>query len=69
MHYVSKSCAGERCGPCLRNNGERVPATHKVGEEIPFDDPLPMRHNLTQYVCCMHFTRIMGPAAPCKETH
>ena len=32
MHFVSKSCGGHRCR-CGN------PATHKVGEEIPWDDP------------------------------
>lgn len=75
------------------------PATHKVGEEIPNDepcrecgatwvygrDPEPLetpvdvrcpsmyhmagpaaqRHNLTAYVCCQCFTRILGPATGC----
>lgn len=52
-HFVSKSCVGEfcRCG---------LQATHKVGEEIPDDDPAQARHNLTAYVCCLCFTGIMG---------
>jgi hypothetical protein len=25
-------------------------------------------HNLTAYVCCMHFRQIVGPAAPCTAT-
>jgi hypothetical protein len=37
-----------------------IPATHKVGEEIMPDDPFYIRHNLTQYVCCEHFQKIMG---------
>ena len=56
-HFVSASCAGEHCSVC------GVPATHKVGEEIPFDDPTPKRHNLTAYVCCKHFGDILGPTA------
>jgi hypothetical protein len=57
MHWVSETCRGEVCSMCGQ------PATHKVGEEIPHDDPLPTRHNLTAYVCCQEFMRIMGPAA------
>lgn len=53
-HFVSASCGGEVCSIC------RDPATHKVGEEIFADDPLPIRHNLTAYVCCDHFGDIMG---------
>lgn len=36
-----------------------VLARHKVGEEIFDDDPNPIRHPLTQYVCCEHFQMIM----------
>jgi hypothetical protein len=83
-HFVSASCTGEVCGheiprqirPVLE--GQRIakdgfaycgqPATHKVGEEIPFDDPsnseiFHARHNLTAYVCCVHFGEILGPLA------
>lgn len=67
-HFVSATADGEvcRCG---------LPATHKVGEEIPPDDPslentatFPMsaRHNLTAYVCCFHFTELLGPATGCR---
>ena len=54
--FVSAPCAGEycRCG---------APATHKLGEEIPPDDPLPNRHNLTAYVCCLHFVEVVGMTA------
>ena len=53
MHFVSATCGGEtcRCGQ---------PATHKVGEEIAFDEPVKQRHNLTAYVCCMCFTRAVA---------
>jgi len=61
-HFVSKSCGGEKCQIC------KAPSTHKVGEEIPHDDPNPVRHNLTAYVCCAHFTLIMGPAVPCEPS-
>jgi hypothetical protein len=53
-------------------------ATHKVGEEIPWDEPTaavlagakpiipgPDRHNFTAYVCCKHFRSIFGPAVFC----
>jgi len=55
-HFVSISCKRETCRIC------GLPATHKVGEEIPHDDPMPDRHNLTAYVCCVHFIEIVGPA-------
>jgi hypothetical protein len=60
-HFVSASCGGEKCRVCGK------PATHKLGEEILHDDPNPSRHNLTAYVCCEHFTMIVGPAAGCPK--
>ena len=54
-HWVSASCGGEVCG-C------GAPATHKMGEEIMHDDPNPYRHNLTAYVCCACFRRVVGDA-------
>ena len=66
-HFVSKSCAGELCSVCY-HKGMSVPASHKVGEEIPSDEPTVLgmgRHNLTAYVCCPCFRLIVGPAAPC----
>ena len=59
-HFVSTSCVGEKCRIC----GD--PATHKIGEEIMWDDPHKMRHTLTAYVCCDCFMMIVGPAAPCE---
>ena len=58
-HFVSKSCAGERCRICGDD------ATHKVGEEILHDDPHQIRHNLTAYVCCNCFFMIFGPMVSC----
>lgn len=58
-HFVSESCHGEDCGMCWREH-RSVRATHKVGEEILHDDSAPIRHNYTQYVCCMHFAMIFG---------
>lgn len=57
-HTISRCCKGEtcRCGQ---------PATHKVEENIFEDDPFPMRHPFTAYVCCECFGRIMGPASRC----
>ena len=55
-HLVAASCGGERCGMCFRD-GVSVNATHKVGEEL-YEGPI--RHNLTQYVCCRHFKSIFG---------
>ncbi len=62
-HFVSAMYLGESCGPC-RREGRSTDATHKIGEEIAFDDPSDRdRHNLTQYVCCEHYARLMGPLA------
>jgi hypothetical protein len=65
LHFVSESCEGEDCVICQTLSHEKVPATHKVGEEIQHDDINPGRHNLTSYVCCRHFRLIFGPAVPC----
>lgn len=54
--FRSATCEGERCH-C------GAPADHKVEENIPFDDPLPMRHPLTAYICHRHFVEIMGAFA------
>ena len=56
-HFVSASCGGELCNVC------NEPATHKLSEEIQWDDPEQCRHEFTAYVCCMHFKMIMGQAA------
>ncbi len=61
MHFVSLSCIGVRCSMCGQ------PAAHKVGEEMMSDDPNPIRHNLTAYVCCTHFSAIMGMVWPCDK--
>jgi hypothetical protein len=60
-HFVSASCEGESCSICGK------PATHKVGEEIMWDDPQKCRHNFTAYVCCEHFQMIFGSAVPCAD--
>jgi len=60
---VSDAFTGENCGICYRAN-LMVPATHKVGEELSQHyPPIHERHNLTQYVCCTHFTVLMGEFA------
>ena len=53
MHFVSATCRGERCSMCQES------ATHKVGEEVPHDDPREFSHNMTAYVCCWHFGLIV----------
>jgi len=90
-HFVSKTCNGAKC-VCGRS------AAHKLGEEIPSDEPCmscgetwrypsaggrrevmdpgpchdmyhhnrgPHRHNLTSYVCCFHWSLILGSATGC----
>ena len=57
-HYVSLSCAEELCWIC------KLDATHKIEEVIQHDD-FERRgfHPLTNYLCCVHFALVMGPAA------
>ncbi len=59
-HFISGSCIGEKC-QCGND------ATHKVGEEIAYDDPNQARHNYTAYVCCACFANTMGPAVNCDQ--
>lgn len=54
--FVSICCEGERCFCGAQ-------AEHKVEETIFDDDPHPIRHGLTRYICHAHFREIMGPAA------
>lgn len=49
VDFVSDCCIGEYCHMC------GLPATHKISEEIMFDDPNPQRHPLSAYVCTTHF--------------
>jgi hypothetical protein len=56
--WKSATCDGELCS----YEGCSKAAFAKVGEEIPFDDPAPARHNLTAYICEEHFTLLMGPS-------
>ena len=64
MHFINPHAKGVLCF-CGAD------ATHKVGEEIPRDDPYQNRHNFTQYVCCQCFVNIVGNAAFCglKRQH
>lgn len=52
--FISSCCEGEKCRVCDK------PATKKLEETIFHDDPNPMRHPLTAYVCEEHFTMIVG---------
>lgn len=77
--YAGERCA-YREGPIFdeQRNAAFVlcgePATHKLGEEDPsHGQPAPdvglrqpfVGHNLTTYVCCEHFTRVVGLASRC----
>ena len=53
--FVSDTCMGETCW-CGQ------PAVRKVGEEFAPDEPNPIRHNLTRYICAEHYAQLMGPA-------
>jgi hypothetical protein len=81
-HFISATCQGEFCSICLMigesAGGGREPATHKVGEEIAYDEPIPElfpgfktpdRHNFTAYLCCEHFRWIMGRAVFCPKSY
>ena len=68
---ISEACRGEACTVCcsIKNPSVLDPnffgnetATHKIGEEILFDDPRnhAPHHNLTAYVCCAHFKNIFA---------
>lgn len=52
--FISGCCEGEKCSACGK------PATNKLEETIFHDDPYPMRHPLTAYVCKEHFRMIVG---------
>jgi len=60
-HFVSACCGGEIC----QHKDCTTDASHKVGETIFLDDPFATRHELTAYLCCEHFTMIMGNATTC----
>lgn len=63
-HWTSGTAIGETCR--VRDFTDRTcgaNASHKIGEEIPDDHPAPIRHNLTAYVCCFHFKKLLGPRA------
>lgn len=63
-HSIPKYCHGEQCLICHQEGFEGVPATHRVEETIFDDDPTPIRHPLTNYVCCFHF-KLIFPVADC----
>jgi hypothetical protein len=62
---VTTESAGAVSGSCSLCS---KPATRKVGEEIPYDDPMRgKRHNLTAYVCDEHFAAIFSPRRAASE--
>lgn len=66
-HYVSQTCIGEVCSfrPDVVSRCNRQ-ATHKIGEEIATDDPNPIRHNATSYLCCEHYCKSLGYPRICQ---
>lgn len=66
-HWVSATVQGEICSTARKHQGGVALATHKVGEEVPPDDPNMFRHNLTGYVCCLCFRELLGQGA-CQLT-
>ena len=50
--FVSACCHGETC-KC------GIPAEHKIEEVIFHDDPNPIRHPMTAYVCDACFQNVM----------
>lgn len=78
-HFISASCEGELCSVCKAPSthklGEEIlhddpsnhpdPITNAAELAVLGMSGLPGRHNLTAYVCCAHFTMIVGLAAGC----
>jgi hypothetical protein len=78
-HFVSKSCEGETCRMCGRQATHKV--AEDLPYDYPGNHPDPLvnaremavlrrlpdllRFELTAYVCCEHFWRILGPAVEC----
>jgi hypothetical protein len=50
---------------CKRCKSELHPISKKVCADFFHHTTGPMRHNLTAYVCCAHFTMIVGTASGC----
>jgi len=62
MHEQHPTCRGELCN-FRSDEGEPrcgAPAMHKVGEEQTAPTGI---HNLTAYLCCHHFSLVMGSMA------
>lgn len=51
--FTPKSADGERCNIC------KSAAQRKVSEVIFDDDPMPIRHEYTAYLCLEDFNKIM----------
>ncbi len=75
LHYISEYCKGENCRLC------GSPATHKVEEYIPQDDPawtksvflqidapVLQRHPFSAYVCCSCFKLLFGDGVFCEKS-
>lgn len=80
MHFVSKTCAGAWCAcgrPATHKIGEESYPDHPASHPDPIVNAAELAvlrsmpaelqdgHNLTAYVCCEHFRKLMGSAAPC----
>lgn len=66
QHPISEMFSGETCDICERDTLKAFQATHKVGEELAYDDPsFGKIHNTVAYVCCSHFHQIFG--RPCDR--
>lgn len=55
-HPVPTSCLEEPCGPCYRM-GVAKPSAHKIEEVVLGGE---VKHPLSQFLCCFHFSVIMG---------
>lgn len=63
-HYIGRAMIGRKCSLCSE------PASHKISEDIPPDDPaIYCRPCHISFVCCEHFKKIMGPSVSCQPKH
>jgi len=53
-NFIPLSAGGEACRICGN------PAHRKVEEHVFDDDPMPVRHPFTAYLCLYHFNKVMG---------
>lgn len=60
-YHVSLYCKGHVCSVCGKE------ATHNLTTTKMEDDPLQTTTQLSAYVCCEHYSMIMGKASRCDE--